>query len=79
VVYRVRLMEADDGDELLRTEIEGGDRGTATDAFGITKTTFATGEHSGARTTAGEPLPFVITEITIDAANRRATVRIRPS
>jgi M6 family metalloprotease-like protein len=78
-VYRIRLMEADDGDQLIRTEGEGGDRGSATDAFGITRTTFATGAHSGARTTAGAPLPFVITEITIDAANHRATVRIKPS
>ena len=79
-VYRIRLMEADDTDELIRTEIEGGDRGAASDAFGLlTRTTFATGTHSGARTTAGAPLPFVITGITIDAANRRATVRIKPS
>jgi len=78
-LYRVRLMEADDGDDLIRTEVEGGDRGSAADAFGITSKTFATGSHSGARTTAGVPLPFVITEITIDAANHRATVRIKPS
>ena len=59
--------------------MRGGDRGAASDAFGISRTTFATGAHSGARTTAGAPLPFAITEITIDAANRRATVRIKPS
>ena len=78
-VYRIRLMEADDTDDLIRTEVEGGDRGSATDALGITRTTFATGTHSGARTTSGAALPFVITEITIDAANHRATVRIKPS
>ena len=77
--YRIRLMEADDTDGLVRTEGEGGDRGGASDAFGITNTSFATGTHSGALTTSGEPLPFAITDITIDAMGHRATVRIKPS
>jgi M6 family metalloprotease-like protein len=77
--YRVRLVEADDGDQLIRTEGEGGDRGAAGDAFGISRKSFGTGTHSGALTTAGAPLPFSITDITIDAANHRATVRIKPS
>ncbi|MEO5567259.1 MAG: immune inhibitor A domain-containing protein [Gemmatimonadaceae bacterium] len=77
--YRVRLMEADDADGLIRTETEGGDRGGASDAFGITRTSFATGTHSGALTTSGAPLPFAITEITVDGAKHRATVRIKPN
>jgi hypothetical protein len=71
-------VEADAGDELIRTDAEGGNRGTASDAFGISRTSFATGAHPGAMTTAGAPLPFSITEITIDVANHQARVRIRP-
>jgi M6 family metalloprotease-like protein len=76
--YRVRLMEADDGDQLIRVEGEGGDRGSATDAFGGATKTFSSVTHSAARTTAGLLLPWMITEITLDPTHHRATVRIKP-
>jgi M6 family metalloprotease-like protein len=76
--YRMSLIEADDDSAMFRTELQGGNRGTAGDAFGITRTSFRPGEHSRARAVDGSPLPFQITEITVDAAGRRATLRISP-
>ena len=76
--YRVSLIEADDDSTLLRTEPQGGNRGTSSDAFGVTRTTLRPGEHSRARGVDGTPFPFEITGITIDAAAHRARLRIAP-
>lgn len=77
--YRVSLVEADDDSAMFRTELQGGNRGVAGDAFGITRTSFRTGEHTRARTAAGSPLPFEISEISINAATHRARLRIAPA
>jgi hypothetical protein len=77
--YRVSLVEADDNSSLFRTELEGGNRGTGGDAFGISRYSYRSGEHSRAMAVDGSPLPFDITEIAIDAARRQASVRISPS
>jgi M6 family metalloprotease-like protein len=76
--YRMSLIEADDDSAMFRTELQGGNRGTGTDAFGITRTSFRSGEHSRARAVDGTPLPFQITEISIDGAAHRARLRISP-
>lgn len=76
--YRVSLIEADDDSALFRTELQGGNRGTPGDAFGITRTTFRNGEHSRAKSVDGSPLPFEITGISIDAAAHKARLRISP-
>jgi M6 family metalloprotease-like protein len=75
---RVRLIEADDDSSLDRTEFNGGDRGSPGDAFGISRTTFRSGQHSQAVAVDGTPLPFAITEMTIDAAHHRARLRVSP-
>lgn len=77
--YRVSLIEADDDNTLIRTQLEGGNRGTASDAFGISRTSFRSGEHSRAVATDGSPLPFRISEITIDPGAGKARVRISPA
>jgi M6 family metalloprotease-like protein len=76
--YRVSVIEADDDSALFRTELQGGNRGTPGDAFGITRTSFRTGNHSRATAVDGSPLPFEITGITIDAAAHKARLRIAP-
>jgi M6 family metalloprotease-like protein len=76
--YRVSLIEADDDSSLFRTELEGGNRGTPSDAFGITRTTFRAGEHSRAKAVDGTPFFFEVTGITIDAAAHKARVRVGP-
>jgi M6 family metalloprotease-like protein len=76
--YRVSLIEADDDGSLFRTELEGGNRGTLSDAFGGARTSFRSGEHSRAVSVDGAPLPFRISEISIDAAARKARVRVSP-
>jgi hypothetical protein len=76
--YRVSLVEADDDSSLFRTELQGGNRGTPGDAFGIARTTFRSGEHSRATAVDGAPLPFEITQITIDATAHKARLRISP-
>lgn len=77
--YRMSLIEADDDSTMFRTELEGGNRGTASDAFGITRTSFRAGEHSRAKAVDGTPFPFQITEVSIDAAAHRALLRISPA
>jgi hypothetical protein len=77
--YRVSLIEADDDSTLLRTELEGGNRGTPTDAFGVGGATLRPGVHSRARAVDGTPFPFEITGITIDAAAHRVLLRISPT
>ena len=76
--YKVSLIEADDDSSLFRTELQGGNRGTPGDAFGITRTTFRAGEHSRAKSVDGVPFLFEITGITIDAAAHKARVRVAP-
>ena len=76
--YRMSLIEADDDSAMFRTEQQGGNRGTAGDAFGITRTSFRPGEHSRAKAVDGTPLPFQIGEVSIDAAAHRARLRISP-
>ena len=76
--YRVSLIEADDDSSMFRTELQGGNRGTPGDAFGMTRTTFRAGEHSRAKAVDGVPFFFEITNITIDAAAHKARVRISP-
>ncbi len=78
VANRVRLIEADDDSGLVRSELEGGDRGVPGDAFGTTRTSLRPGEHSQAVSVTGLPLPFEITNMTIDRAHHRARVRISP-
>lgn len=78
VPNRVRLIEADDDSALDRMELDGGNRGTPGDAFGVTRTAFRFGEHSGAVALDGTPLPFEITDISIDAARHLARVRVAP-
>jgi M6 family metalloprotease-like protein len=76
--YRVSLIEADDDSTLLRTELQGGNRGEAADAFGIGGTSLRPGIHSRAKAADGTPLPFQITDVTINAAAHRATIRVMP-
>ena len=77
--YRMSVIEADDDSTLLRTELQGGNRGTASDAFGITRTSLVPGQHSRAMAVDKTPLPFQITEITVDAGAHRARLRIGPA
>src|SRR4029079_14521938 len=63
--YRVSLIEADDDSAMFKTELQGGNRGTASDAFGITRTSLRPGEHSRARAVDGTPFAFQITNIVI--------------
>jgi M6 family metalloprotease-like protein len=76
--YRISLVEADDDSAMFRTEMQGGNRGTPSDAFGITRTTYRSGEHSRAKAVDGTPFFFEITGITIDAAAHKARVRVAP-
>jgi M6 family metalloprotease-like protein len=76
--YRMSLIEAEDDSSMFKTELQGGNRGTAGDAFGITRTTFRAGQHSRARAVDGTPFPFQITEISVDAVAHRARLRISP-
>lgn len=76
--YRISLIEADDDNGLLRTALEGGDRGRAEDAFGNTRTALDPSTHSQAKSAAGVPFPFLISEISIDRTLHRARLRIRP-
>jgi M6 family metalloprotease-like protein len=76
--YRMSLIEADDDSALFRTELQGGNRGTASDAFGLTRTSFRSGEHSRAKAVDRTSLSFQITGIAIDAAAHRARLRISP-
>jgi len=75
--YRMSLIEADDDSAMFRTELQGGNRGTAGDVFGQTRTSFLAG-HSRAKAIDGTPLPFQITEISVDASAHRARLRISP-
>ncbi len=77
--YRMSLIEADDDSAMFRTELQGGNRGTASDAFGLTRNSFRAGQHSRARAIDGTPFTFAITEITIEAGAHRARLRIGPS
>jgi M6 family metalloprotease-like protein len=76
--YRMSLVEADDDSAMFKTELQGGNRGTATDAFGLTRTSFRAGQHSRAKGVDGTPFPFQVTEISVDAPAHRARVRIAP-
>ncbi len=76
--YRISLIEADDDNGLRRTALEGGDRGRAEDAFGNAVTMLNPATHSQAKTAAGVPFPFLISEITLDRAQHRARLRIAP-
>lgn len=78
VPNRVRLIEADDDSALDRTELNGGNRGMAGDAFGVDRASLRPGEHSRAVAVNGTPFPFEITGITIDAVAQRARVRVTP-
>jgi M6 family metalloprotease-like protein len=76
--YRMSLIEADDDSAMFKTESQGGNRGTASDVFGPTRTSFSSGQHSRAKAVDGTPLPFQITEISVDVAAHRARIRISP-
>jgi M6 family metalloprotease-like protein len=76
--YRMSLIEADDDSSMFKSEQQGGNRGTAGDAFGLTRNSFRPGQHSRARAVDGTPFPFQITEISVDASAHRARVRISP-
>jgi M6 family metalloprotease-like protein len=75
---KVNLIEADDDDGLTRTELEGGNRGVAADAFGVTRTALRPGEHSRFTAIDGSPLPFEILEITLNPAQHKARLRVVP-
>jgi hypothetical protein len=76
--YRMSLIEADDDSAMFETELQGGNRGTASDVFGTGRSTFRSGSHSRAKAVDGTPLPFQVTEISVDAAAHRARVRVSP-
>ena len=76
--YRMSLIEADDDSAMFKTEVQGGNRGAASDVFGLTRTSFRSGQHSRARAVDGTPLPFQVTEISVDAGAHRARIRISP-
>jgi M6 family metalloprotease-like protein len=76
--YRMSLIEADDDSSMFRTELQGGNRGVGSDAFGITRSTFRAGQHSRATSVDGTPFPFQITEISVDRAAHKARLRISP-
>lgn len=76
--YRVMLVEADADSTLRKIESEGGNRGETADAFGGARSSFAPGTHPEATASDGTPLPFQITEISLDPANHRARLRISP-
>jgi len=75
--YRFDLIEADDDSSLVRAHDEGGNRGVASDAFGPTVTSL-TSTHSEARSTSGQPFPFVIDNISINQTSGTAQLRISP-
>jgi M6 family metalloprotease-like protein len=76
--YRMSLIEADDDSAMFKTELQGGNRGTASDVFGPTRNLFRAGSHSRAKAVDGTPFPFQVTEISVDASAHRARVRISP-
>jgi hypothetical protein len=76
--YRMSLIEADDDSSMFKTELQGGNRGVAGDAFGITRTSFRAGQHARARAVDGTPFSFQVTEISVDASAHRARLRISP-
>ena len=75
---QVTLIEADDDDGLRRTELQGGNRGVAGDAFGITRSTLRPGQHSRFTAIDGTPLPFELLEITLSPGTHKARVRLAP-
>jgi len=77
--YRMSLIEADDDSAMFWTELQGGNRGTASDAFGLTRNVFRAGQHSRAQAIDGTPFAFQITDISVDAAAHRARLRISPA
>lgn len=77
--YRVSLVEADDDSAFHRTELQGGNRGVAADAFGAAVTAFRAGMHTRARANDGSPLPFQVTEISVNPVAHRARLRIAPA
>jgi M6 family metalloprotease-like protein len=76
--YRVMLIEADGDSALVRTHVEGGNRGVASDAFGTAVTTFSTATHPKVTRPDGSPMPFVIEEIAFSTTTGKATFRLRP-
>jgi len=76
--YRTQLIEADDDSALVRLDSEGGNRGSASDAFGNGVNTFASATHSMARRTNGAALPWKITAIVIDAGRGSAKLTVKP-
>ena len=75
---RVSLIEADDDDGLTRTELEGGNRGVAADAFGAVRKTLSPAEHRRFTAIDGTPLPFELLDISLDPSRHRATLRVAP-
>jgi len=76
--YKVSLIEADDDGALLRTEPEGGNRGVAADAFGVSRSELVPGSHSEAVAIDGTPFPFALREIVVDRAGHTAKLRLVP-
>lgn len=76
--YRVMLVEADADSTLRKVESEGGNRGEVDDAFGGARSSFSPDTHPEATASDGTPLPFQITEITLEPAQHRARLRIGP-
>jgi len=76
--YKVSLIEADDDGALLRTEPEGGNRGVAGDAFGVSRSELVPGSHSEANAIDGTPFPFALRDIVVDRASHTARIRLVP-
>jgi hypothetical protein len=62
----------------LRLDSENGNRGAASDAFGISVKTFSYATHSMARRSNGARLPWKISAIHIDVARGLATITVTP-
>ena len=75
---RVNLIEADDDAGLLRTELEGGNRGVLGDAFGNGKNELRAGGHSRFTGIDGYPMPFELLNIVLNPGSHKARVTVAP-
>ncbi|NOT08629.1 MAG: hypothetical protein HOP28_10550 [Gemmatimonadales bacterium] len=77
--YREQIVEADARGDLLRTGLEGGNRGEASDAFasgGTAPTRFAANTTPAARARDGSLTTLTIHNIKVDEGARTATIRL---
>lgn len=77
--YRVKLIEADGNEALLRTAVEGGDRGVAGDAFGnLTARSFNIGTTPAAELNRNGPSDLNIHSITLADGVARLDLTTEP-